>query len=679
MTAQSKLLQFGNKADAYLEWAQHTGFAHFDGVLPTTGDKQIGLLVRWEQQPGNLQDLLTERCAAMAEVYLSKPVGSISVQQTCLVKLFDPKLGVSFAELATPLAVNGTADKILVTSSFFPTMGDASEVLLGCIDDGFPIASEQYHRAGPARLARFWNQENNPPAIGKDLGYPGVDPDGTNFGYGSELVPPKLKSATMSNPPEPAQLEKGATKSRWALPNVEDAKDDFGYYQRTQLRRSMHRATHGAHVLDVFSGDLPVRSRVSASRGVDKGEDSSATKPPSRSADGSLAATAPIVLVQLPSYALDDPSGRWLGRNVLDGLHYIVQTAKFLDEQRKDAKTFKKIVINLSWGPQTGPHDGKSLLEVAIDDLIAQEKNRSCTLEVTLPAGNSYEARAHAAFPANKGANLCWCVPPGARSPAFLEIWWPIGTAGEDAQLTVTAPDGTTLSTLNCLGIWSQPPGCQPAKIRWGITKIEHPGGFMALIALAPTFSHNPIDATAPHGQWHIEVEALSSNNEAVHVYVARADHNMGTKRRAQPSYLRDVAYEKSRRSVKAERTKTVRGSMVQKSGTLNGIGTGKATKMAAGYRLSDGLPARYSSSGPARGSRLGPDYAYPTEVSRMVHGIPGSGTRSGTVVNLSGTSTAAPQYARDLVKATDTVRQKPPPPPGPSKPIDPRFGGGKR
>lgn len=664
MTAQSKLLQFGNKADAYLEWAQHTGFAHFDGVLPTTGDKQIGLLVRWEQQPGNLQDLLTERCAVMAEVYLSKPVGSISVQQTCLVKLFDPKLRVSFAELATPLAVNGPGDKILETSSFFPTIGDAPEVLLGCIDDGFPIASAQYHRAGPARLARFWNQENNPPAIGKELGNPGVDPDGTNFGYGSELILPKLKSAT---------------KPRWALPNVEDAKDDFGYYQRTQLRRSMHRATHGAHVLDVFAGDLPVRSRVSASRVATKVEDGNAIVPPSRSADGSLAATAPIVLVQLPSYALDDPSGRWLGRNVLDGLHYIVQTAKFLDEHRKDAKTFKKVVINLSWGPQTGPHNGTSLLEVAIENLIAQESDRCCTLEVTLPAGNSYEARAHAAFPADQEANLCWCVPPGARSPAFLEIWWPKGTAGNDAQLTVTAPDGTTKLTSTGLGIWSQPPDCPAADIRWGITRIEHPGGFMTLIALAPTFSHNPIDTTAPHGQWHIKVAALSGSDETVHVYVARADHNMGTKRRAQPSYLRDTAYEVSRRSVKAEYDDTVAGSMVQKSGTLNGIGTGKGAKMAAGYRLSDGLPARYSSSGPTRDSRLGPDFAYPTEVSRMVHGIPAAGTRSGTVVNLSGTSTAAPQYARDLVKATDPIRQEPPPPPDPPKPIDPRFGGGKR
>ena len=153
----------------------------------------------------------------------------------------------------------------------------------------------------------------------------------------------------------------------------------------------------------------------------------------------------------------------------------------------------------------------------------------------------------------------------------------------------------------------------------------------------------------------------------------------MGTKRRAQPSYLRDVAYEESRRSVKAEYDDTVSDSMVQKSGTLNGIGTGTATKMAAGYRLSDGLPARYSSSGPARGSRLGPDFAYPTEVSRMVHGIPAAGTRSGTVVYLSGTSAAAPQYARDLAKQRTPARQTAPNIRQPATPIDPRIGSGKR
>jgi len=130
---------------------------------------------------------------------------------------------------------------------------------------------------------------------------------------------------------------------------------------------------------------------------------------------------------------------------------------------------------------------------------------------------------------------------------------------------------------------------------------------------------------------------------------------------------------------VEAEYDDTVSSSIVQKSGTLNGIGTGKAAKMAAGYRLSDGLPARYSSSGPARGSRLGPDFAYPTEVSRMVHGISEAGTRSGTVVNLSGTSAAAPQYARDSAKATYPNRQTPPDPTDSPKPIDPRLGGGKR
>jgi hypothetical protein len=165
-------------------------------------------------------------------------------------------------------------------------------------------------------------------------------------------------------------------------------------------------------------------------------------------------------------------------------------------------------------------------------------------------------------------------------------------------------------------------------------------------------------------------------------VYVARADHNMGTKRRAQPSYLREDAYEESRRSVKAEYDDTVSDSIVQKCGTLNGAGTGQSTRMAAGYRLSDGLPARYSSSGPSRGSRLGPDFAYPTEVSRMVHGIPGAGTRSGTVVYLSGTSTAAPQYARDLAKQRTPARQNIPnstQPDTTQNPIDPRIGSGKR
>jgi hypothetical protein len=115
------------------------------------------------------------------------------------------------------------------------------------------------------------------------------------------------------------------------------------------------RATHGTHVADLAAGHWP-----------------------------DAAEQAPdIVAVHLPRRGVDDTSGSALKMQALDALHYIIERAG----------PQAGVVVNLSYGTMAGAHDGKSILELAIDELIDLLEGR---LHVVLPAGNSYDARCHA-------------------------------------------------------------------------------------------------------------------------------------------------------------------------------------------------------------------------------------------------------------------------------------------
>ena len=80
----------------------------------------------------------------------------------------------------------------------------------------------------------------------------------------------------------------------------------------------------------------------------------------------------------------------------------------------------------VSYGPQAGAHNGSSLLERAIDDLIDSQKYVD-ELFVVVPIGNSFQSRAHAQLELTQGGGeIAWHVPPDSETPGFLEIWIPL-------------------------------------------------------------------------------------------------------------------------------------------------------------------------------------------------------------------------------------------------------------
>lgn len=645
-----KQLRFGGRADAYLEWAFQTCCRGYCTDWQRQENKYVGLLVQWRDDIPDLPPRYDGDSVRIPSTYRGFEYAAMAVESQWL--LAHPHAEVFLAnaariELASPIAAAHDVPALSLKQGYAGV--DAPEgLLLGCIDAEFPLANAAFFRDGKNRIARFWNQDADAAIAGKRLGTLGDDPDATDFCYGKEL----LKSD------HPAV----------AVATSADLQDESAYYERMGMSALRRSATHGAHVLDIFAGPRPARSRLPDSRDRYGGGDGSSCRPPSRQVADDPASRAPIVVVQLPDYAIEDPSGRWLGRNILDGLHYIDQVAGPVGS---DGNGIRHVVVSVSWGPQTGPRDGTSLLELAMDELVARRPGRQ--LDIVLAAGNSRNARAHAEFEAMAGCDgLVWCVPPALESPSHLEIWWPGAVISGDAKITVTSPDGTEVATGG-EGIWTAPGEPHPC---WGVTQVRCGHRMMALVALAPTFVRDSdgADPAAAHGRWLISVKGSSAVGR-VHVNVARTNHNMGARKHARSSYLRDAQYEEFRHSRQGRNGSPPPLSLVQSSSTLNGIATGAQIRVASGYRLSDASAASYASQGPCA-PRDGPDLSYPTDESALLPGIMGGAVRAGTVARLVGTSTAAPQLARELAEFGGPIAE---PRPESLGPRDPRLGMGRR
>lgn len=151
------------------------------------------------------------------------------------------------------------------------------------------------------------------------------------------------------------------------------------------------------------------------------------------------------------------------------------------------------------------------------------------------------------------------------------------------------------------------------------------------------------------------------SQNAELHAYVARTDPNLGVYTGAQRSHFVDPNWERTRSAsagctyVDGEFDNT--GSLTQRGGTLNGIATAEdpSVHVAGGYFVINGRKSPYSSAGPARSGpltlRRGPDFVLPGDETFALQGIRAGGTRSGSVFRLVGTSTAAPQLAREVAR----------------------------
>jgi hypothetical protein len=622
--------------DPYLRYGIRTHFADFKFF----DDKLFKLFFLVEFKEPALADEFAEQMGAAGFAVQLDPI--LEGEQTRYRTLHSQKSAVTDhrtfpywekyvdrVELSLPLKPNPSpppdhAIPFFVQPRWSSVAQPPGALLIGVLDDGCPFAAAQFMRSSSStRILAIWDQNpNKAPAHIKDtagndfvFGMPLLD-----FGYGLEY----WRDFAVSGNTTPQQI--GIDK--WISLHLTPAQtiDEEHSYSDACFDSLAFRESHGAHVMDVLVGNIPPSSRIGPT-----GSNTDHRDPPSWAPATDPASDADVVFVQFPKSGILDASGIWLKAYVIAGIEYILSFA---------GPQTRNVIINLSYGPATGPHDGTAVLEEALSALVAYYDGvtNQPKLDIFLAAGNFYLTDTHVAYRRHQGHSpsiqWTWRLLPDNPVTCFSEVWMDSNQAG-GVTVTLTPPGGAPL-VIN--------PQILGNNTMWQLN-------------VAPTLIA-PKVAAAPHGDYTIKVVGIPQYAQ-VDAYAARTDPNLGVISLAKRSYFVDPSWERTRsaaadcRYVHGEFDD--RGSLIKRTGTLNGIATAnvRPVHVAGGdmIAMGDGRKSPYASAGPARGSpatrRIGPDYALFTDESYALEGVRAGGSRSGAVFRLIGTSAAAPQLAR--------------------------------
>jgi hypothetical protein len=499
------------------------------------------------------------------------------------------------------------------------------KTVIAIIDDGCPFAHQRFRFGAQqmnSRVFAIWDQNlrksvsvSDSSGLTRTFGEPPTD-----LSYGIEF----RRTPTTANV---IGIDEWITMHQTLTGGV----DEESCYREAGFESLLPRYSHGAHVMDVFAGRIPPSSRLS----FDPTSPPSFALAPAPDVAGQDATD--IIFVQLPRAAVDDPSGQWLATQVTDALYYILSCV--------DPTETDRLIVNLSYGPTTEPHNGNAILEDVMSEFTTfyDGTTHKPELSIALPSGNSRLRDWHLMIQSTQAGEKkrwTWRVPPDNPVPIFTELWVPSAQAG-----------GVSPVLFAPFPYVGQPP------VITETTAVL--GSHCWVVTLPPTQAATlpPVSGTTlpgAHGDWTIEL-TLAVPGIEVHAYLARSDPNMGARIAAKPSRFIDAGWEISKggfaNQTLKEGVRDIAGSLVARDGTLNGIATASdlRVRVAGGYRLNDKCCSPYASVGPSRESapRKGPDYALPTDESPALLGIRAGGNRSGAVFRLVGTSTAAPQLAR--------------------------------
>jgi hypothetical protein len=641
---RKRALQFPKCFDPYLRFAISTDFVDFD-FFDESKD-ELFFLVEFDPAAAKQPDPEKDFADAMAQYKIEVEFGPadddtryrtlraarLAVEDPNALKIWDRHF--SRVELSLPLRPKNRAhfqrQKLIKRSGQLQ-----GTILFGHLDDGCPFAAAQFLRSlNPAstRVLAIWDQDQGrqPATItdanGNQRTFGSIPLD---FGYGLEyqraFVPPALPSIGFDE---------------WMSLHLTSAGsiDEDGCYRDADFERLAMREAHGAHVMDVLAGRIPTSSRIGPTQPNQDHRD-----PPSWQVGTDPAAGADIVFVQFAKNCIEDSTGVWLKAYVLAGINYILSFA--------DPATTERVIINLSYGPTTGPHDGTAALEAALWALVTQYNGVTSKprLEIFLPAGNSYLTDGHVSYTGQRHGDQVqwtWRLPPDNSVLCFAEVWMGSAQAG-----------GVTVTLI-------PPGGGAPQPIT---AQVVGNGNTMWQLDVNATIASPTVTSPEPHGDYTIKVTGIGKGAK-VDAYVARTDPNMGVVTGAKPSCFVDPNWEVTR-SAEADCTYVdgefdTTGSLISGLGTLNGIATGidltvsaqrQPVHVAGGDILANARKAPYASAGPTRGHpnphRVGPDFAMFCDESYALQGVRAGGTRSGAVFRLIGTSAAAPQLARRIAE----------------------------
>ena len=333
---------------------------------------------------------------------------------------------------------------------------------------------------------------------------------------------------------------------------------------------------HGTHVTGIAAGDGSV-----AGQGLP---------------GGTFVGVAPEADIILVANASNGVEGLGTSANTLDAVNYIFQQA----QTRR-----QPCAINMSLGDNLGPHDGTSLLERGLDNLLGGPGRA-----FVKSAGNAGADRIHAEGNVASGTtvDLRFNQPAGDNSPNQIDLWY---EGADSFRVTVIDPAGATAGPVN-VGAAST-----TALAGGNTVRIDHRNNdaFNGDKRIFMTFAPGAA-GTMRAGNWIIRLVGLSSpSGGRFDAWIQRGA--------AIPTFL--APHESQGRTISTPGT------------ALEVITAANYITRGAGV----GSLASSSSRGPTRDNRAAPTVAAPgsTIVSAAGHFPPGGDPYKG----MSGTSMAAP------------------------------------
>lgn len=673
------------RLDPYLVWADLSGMAGFDPQQAQLGRWPVLIELASEDTPLPLA-ASNGSCSPEAAQDCHPALGLIEVPSAYKAPRPTGQLPKATSRFITATVAPSCVNELLCHSELFKRVqlgvpriarGEdkdrekpfiqvipAKTVLVGVIDDGFAFAHQQF-RGAPGtgadarglRVYYLWDQNDR--AV--DQRPPMDDPNGKpvtiwgetpNFGYGKEATGKALGRAIQ-------EAEQRPDRSPYAwldyLPRRTDA--DSQDLRRLDRRHcatrpaastagcallapadSLLTASHGTAVMALAAGNQPPLGRWHPVQG----------QVPAEPLESDAASRTALALVQLPTRTTLDASGGSLGVHVLDGLNYLLALS------RPTSGDPNPLVVNISYGAIAGPHDGTSILEQAITDIVAQHKH----VWVTVAAGNAHGANTHARLELAEGDTACkrltWRIGPDNLLESYLEIWLPdCDTDGGDlldshraqVKLHLQPPAGLPAQEVCADHGWTLRDGPDAPPIAAAIFSrhvVQGLRGTMVLLTVARTRRPLPGSpdstrvATAPHGDWVLELQwpgpaTKTGRRMAVHAWAERNDQLWGHTRKQQstvwgddpvpaktefsPTVLEfcahgDLPYhlDEVPKPFQPELSHGSVGDVDPAAGALSSHLTATLPRGAAvavgGYRLADQEMAAYSGGGPTRSAR---------------------------------------------------------------------------
>ena len=507
------------------------------------------------------------------------------------------------AQLGPPIdlpAPSGKGPSLLLSVGSSPPSADLPLTIrrtaVAVIDQGIAFANARFSIGGQTRISGLWQQD---------------------------FLGTTMDAAAIAVANSPGQfLTSAAINAAMNSARTIGADEDWVYrvlggldFRPDGFKPLARRRMHGTHVLDL-------------------------------AASNSDASKHPIIAVDMPEDAVGDPAGSSLVVHAFWGLVYILAEAEAL----RDSDERLPVVVNISYGPHEGPHDGSSQLERIMDTLHQLTFDSPTPLDIVVAAGNFRQSRTHAFIELvpKRRKLLRWRLQPAGLTPSTMEIWLPLGV-GNAIEVTLRAPLGTpfapsvTVSPANAYDEFNDAAGNLLFSAEFvaatGTANRDHVTLSIARTALDPAGGWG--QAVAWSGLWQVILHSRGAVQLNLHAWIRRSDTAPGQRAHGRQSYFDQPDYVRFRNGAVPEQfDQPSATSVISRSITDSGIATGSHTRAIGGFVASLAHPAEYSSQGPhlnATRSIGVPDWLEISDDSLACRGVLAAGTRSGSVVAMNG------------------------------------------